>query len=57
MRALRTGTERVRCIGEVLTVERQVATAEGRIEDEAGTLYTHATTTCLILRFPPETSR
>ncbi len=38
----------VRGIGRVLHRGRRTAVAEGRIEDAAGTLLAHATTTCLI---------
>ena len=40
---------RVRAIGKIIQVGRQVATAEGRIIGPDGKLYAHATTTCLIL--------
>jgi uncharacterized protein (TIGR00369 family) len=45
-------TERIpliRCEGTVLHTGGSVATAQGRIVDEAGTLYATGTTTCLIL--------
>jgi acyl-coenzyme A thioesterase PaaI-like protein len=28
---------------------KRIATAEGRLEDDAGKLYAHATTTCIVL--------
>ena len=34
--------------GRVLHAGRRVASAEGRLTDEAGRLYAHATTTCLV---------
>ena len=40
----------VRCEGTVLHAGSRVATAEGRVVDEAGKLLAHGTTTCLILR-------
>jgi uncharacterized protein (TIGR00369 family) len=40
---------RVRAIGKIIQVGRQIATAEGRIVGPDGKLYAHATTTCLIL--------
>ncbi len=43
------GIEFLRAIGKVLHVGSRVATAEGRIEDAAGKLYAHATTTCIVL--------
>jgi uncharacterized protein (TIGR00369 family) len=43
-------TGEVRAIGTLLHPGRQVATAEGRIEDGRGKLLAHATSTCLVLR-------
>lgn len=40
----------VQAIGEVIHVTRQTGLAEGRIVDENGKIYAHATTTCLIRR-------
>ncbi|WP_197675018.1 hotdog family protein [Halopseudomonas salegens] len=31
---------------------KQIATADARIEDEAGKLYAHATTTCFVFDVP-----
>jgi uncharacterized protein (TIGR00369 family) len=39
----------VTATGRVLTSGRRVATAEGQLTGPDGTLYAHATTTCLIL--------
>lgn len=39
---------RVRAIGTVIHCGRQLATAEARIVGPDGTLYAHATTTCLV---------
>jgi uncharacterized protein (TIGR00369 family) len=36
----------LRAVGTLIHGGRQIATAEARIEDEAGKLYAHATTTC-----------
>jgi uncharacterized protein (TIGR00369 family) len=41
-------TPRVRALGKVLHCGRQLATAEARIVGPDGTLYAHATTTCLV---------
>lgn len=41
-------TIRVRAIGKVIHCGRQLATAEARIVGPDGTLYAHATTTCLV---------
>lgn len=50
VRAMTAETGRVRCEAKLIHLGNRTATAEGRIVDEAGTLYAHATTTCLILR-------
>jgi acyl-coenzyme A thioesterase PaaI-like protein len=50
LRALTSETGTVRAEGHVIKVGGRVAIAEGRITDAAGNLYTHGTTTCLILR-------
>ena len=50
VRALTVETGRVRCEAKVIHVGGRTATAEGRVLDEAGKLYAHGTTTCLILR-------
>jgi uncharacterized protein (TIGR00369 family) len=49
VRAITSETGRLRAIGKILHVGKRVATAEGRIEDLAGKLYAHATTTCIVL--------
>jgi uncharacterized protein (TIGR00369 family) len=41
-------TPRVRAEGKVIHCGRQLATAEARILGPDGTLYAHATTTCLV---------
>ena len=43
-----TKTARVRAEGKVIHCGRQLATAEARIVGPDGTLYAHATTTCLV---------
>jgi uncharacterized protein (TIGR00369 family) len=43
-------TGRVRCEARVIHVGGRTATAEGRVVDEAGKLYAHGTTTCIIFR-------
>ena len=50
VRALQTSTGRVRGIGTVLHAGRTTSIAEGRLESENGTLFAHATTTCLVMR-------
>lgn len=53
VRALTRDVPLVRAEGKVIQVGRQVGIAEGRIVGPDGTLYAHATTTCLIFDFPP----
>jgi uncharacterized protein (TIGR00369 family) len=55
VKALTLDTARVVAEGEVITTGRRVATASGRIIGPDGTLYAHATTTCLIFE-PPSAS-
>jgi uncharacterized protein (TIGR00369 family) len=50
VRAMTSETGRVRCEAKLIHLGGRTATAEGRIEDEAGKLYAHGTTTCLIIR-------
>lgn len=50
IRAMTAETGRVRCEARIVHSGARTATAEGRIVDEAGKLYAHGTTTCLILR-------
>jgi uncharacterized protein (TIGR00369 family) len=45
--------QRVRAEGRVLHCGRQLATAEARLVGPDGTLYAHATTTCLVFEMPP----
>jgi uncharacterized protein (TIGR00369 family) len=48
VRALSPKVERVRAIANVLHCGRQLATAEAKLVGPDGTLYAHATTTCLV---------
>lgn len=48
VRALTPQVPRVRAIGQVIHCGRQLATAEARLVGPDGTLYAHATTTCLV---------
>jgi uncharacterized protein (TIGR00369 family) len=50
VRPMSSETGRVRCEAKLIHLGGRTATAEGRVIDEAGKLYAHATTTCLILR-------
>jgi uncharacterized protein (TIGR00369 family) len=49
VRAITAESGKLRAIGKTLHVGKRMATAEGRLEDAAGKLYAHATTTCLVL--------
>ena len=44
--------QRVRAEGKVIHCGRQLATAEARLFGPDGTLYAHATTTCLVFEMP-----
>ncbi len=48
VRALTPKVQRVRAIGQVIHCGRQLATADARLVGPDGTLYAHATTTCLV---------
>src|SRR3712207_4134804 len=50
VRAMTAETGLVRCEAQVVYVGGRTATAEGRVLDESGRLYAHATTTCIIFR-------
>jgi uncharacterized protein (TIGR00369 family) len=50
IRAMTADTGMVRCEGKLIHLGGRTATAEGRVLDEDGKLYAHATTTCLIFR-------
>ncbi len=48
VRAVTPKVQRVRAEGKVIHCGRQLATAEARLVGPDGTLYAHATTTCLV---------
>ena len=50
VRPITADTGRVRAEAKLIHLGGRTATAEGRVIDEAGKLYAHATTTSLILR-------
>jgi len=54
VRALSPKVQRVRAIGQAVHCGRQLATAEGRLVGPDGTLYAHATTTCLVFDMKPQ---
>jgi uncharacterized protein (TIGR00369 family) len=49
VRAITAETGLLRAIGKVVHVGKRIATAEGRLEDKAGKLYAHSSTTCIVL--------
>jgi uncharacterized protein (TIGR00369 family) len=49
VRAVTVQTGKLRSIGKVVHAGNRTATAEGRLEDAAGKLYAHGTTTCIVL--------
>jgi uncharacterized protein (TIGR00369 family) len=50
IRPITAETGIMRCEAQVIHVGGRTATAEGRVLDESGKLYAHATTTCIIFR-------
>ncbi len=52
VKALTPKVARVRAEGRVIHCGRQLATAEARLVGPDGTLYAHATTTCLVFEIP-----
>ena len=52
VKAIAGRVQRVRAEGRVLHCGRQLATAEARLVGPDGTLYAHATTTCLVFDLP-----
>ena len=52
VRAITPKVQRVRAIGTVIHAGRQLATAEARLMGPDGTLFAHATTTCLVFDLP-----
>jgi uncharacterized protein (TIGR00369 family) len=49
VRAITAKTGTIRATGRVIHLGGKTATAEARLEDTAGKLYAHGTTTCIIL--------
>jgi uncharacterized protein (TIGR00369 family) len=50
IRPMSAETGEVRCEANIIHVGARTATAEGKIVDQQGKLYAHATTTCIIFR-------
>jgi uncharacterized protein (TIGR00369 family) len=53
VRGLSPKVGRVRAEGKVVHCGKQLATAEARLYGPDGTLFAHATTTCLVFELPP----
>jgi len=49
VRPITATTGKLRAVGKLIHAGKRVATAEGRLEDAAGKLYAHASTTCIVL--------
>ena len=49
VRAITVATGKLRAIGVTVHVGKRMATAEGRLDDAAGKLYAHSSTTCIVL--------
>lgn len=49
VRAITEKTKRLRCEATIIHAGSSVATAQGKLVDEAGQLYAHGTTTCLVM--------
>ncbi len=45
-------TGRLRCEGKIIDAGGRIATSEGRVWDEAGTLIAHGSETCLLMTAP-----
>ena len=54
VKAITPKVPRVRAEGRVIHSGRQLATAEARLVGPDGTLYAHATTTCLVFDLPAQ---
>lgn len=56
VRAVLDTTGPVRCAAEIVHLGKRSAVASARVVDAEGTLYAHATTTCLVLRPEPRSA-
>ena len=52
VRAVLEKTGKLRCEGKIIHSGGRVATAEGRVFDQAGTLIAHGSETCLVMAIP-----
>lgn len=57
VKAITPKVTRVRAEGKVIHCGRQLATAEARLFGPDGTLYAHATTTCLVFELPNQVGK
>jgi len=57
VRSIPLGVERVQAVAEVVHCGRQLATAQSQLLGPDGSLYAHATCTCLIFDLPESTPR
>lgn len=57
VKAIPLKVSRIRAEGKVIHCGRQLATAEARLFGPDGTLYAHATTTCLVFELPTLTAK
>lgn len=57
VKAITPKVSRVRAEGKVIHCGRQLATAEARLFGPDGTLYAHATTTCLVFELPNQAGK
>jgi uncharacterized protein (TIGR00369 family) len=49
VRAITSTSGKLRAVGKIIHVGKRVATAQARLEDAAGKLCAHASTTCMVL--------
>jgi uncharacterized protein (TIGR00369 family) len=52
VRAVFEKTGKLRCEGKIIHAGGRIATAEGRVWDEAGTLIAHGSETCMVMAAP-----
>lgn len=57
VKAIPLKVSRIRAEGKVIHCGRQLATADARLFGPDGTLYAHATTTCLVFELPNLTAK
>lgn len=50
VRPITHDTGRLTCTGEIVHLGGRMATAQGRVTDDSGKLYSHGVTTCMIFR-------